>query len=222
MASVCLLLACGAVQATLLNGKLMILGSSTAAGTGASLPAKSWAGQLAVWLEQYKNAQTRNLAVSGSLTSAALCADQRTTAAIRDKVGPIKGADLAIASGATHAILSFPSNDTMAGMSAQQTVNNLLEIRRCLTDAGVKVAVLSTLPRSGLSDGQRQTMTRIDQELRRALGRCFLDVHSMLADTAGVEPARTLSAGDGVHFNDRGHAVIYSAVRRFLESGECF
>lgn len=201
--------------------KLAVLGSSTAAGQGASSLAKSWVGMLTSWAEKQQGQSVRNFAISGALTSSAVCASQ-ITAEAQESVRPLQSADRAILSGATHLLLSFPSNDATAGVAVSATLSNLLGIKRCAESAGLKVAVLSTLPRSGLSAEQKKAISLVEKQLRLKFGACYIDVYPSLAEQATAEPARALSAGDGVHYNDRGHAVIYAAVRRFVESGSCF
>jgi acyl-CoA thioesterase I len=203
------------------GGKLVVLGSSTAAGTGASSPNRSWVGQLSSWLDKQHSMAVKNFAVPGALTTVALCTN---TAGLKEKETwfALQSVDRAIATGATHLILAFPSNDATAGLPASTTIANLMKIRQCAHAASLKVAVLSTLPRSGLTAEQKRTVSDVDTQVRQMFASCYIDVYAALAETGSQEPARTLSAGDGVHYNDRGHAVIYSAVRRFIESGSCF
>jgi lysophospholipase L1-like esterase len=47
-------------------------------------------------------------------------------------------------------------------------------------------------------------------------------MRSTVADSSNENIRHDLSAGDGVHFNDAGHAIIYSVVKRFMEQGQCF
>ncbi|MEN9982778.1 MAG: hypothetical protein RI918_747 [Pseudomonadota bacterium] len=201
---------------------LAILGSSTAAGTGASQAGNSWVGLLQTWLMRTKDEKIINLATPGILSSSALCT-QAASSNLMELISPTRNIDKALKLGANHLILAFPSNDTTNGMPAEQTINNFLDMRQCAqSNDKVRVAVMSSLPRSGLSKKQNATIAQIDAALQKEFGHCFISVRSALADSSNENPRRDLSAGDGVHFNDAGHAVIFTTVKRFMESGKCF
>ena len=201
---------------------LAILGSSTAAGTGASQPSRSWVGMLQAWLTQTKGESVNNLATPGILSTSALC-PQHANSNLSELISPTRNIDRALKLGATRFILTFPSNDTTNGMPAEQTISNFLDMRQCAqSNDKARVAVMSSLPRSGLTKQQNAAITHIDIALRKEFGNCFINVRSALADASNENPRHDLSAGDGVHFNDAGHAVIFSIVKRFMESGQCF
>jgi lysophospholipase L1-like esterase len=163
-----------------------------------------------------------NLATPGILSSSALCT-QETSSNLMELVSPTRNIERALKLGANRLILAFPSNDTTNGMPAEQTINNFLAMRQCAQSSEkAQIAVMSSLPRSGLSKKQNLTIAQIDAAMQKEFGQCFINVRSALADSTNENPRRDLSAGDGVHFNDAGHAIIFAAVKRFMESGKCF
>jgi lysophospholipase L1-like esterase len=197
-------------KATAATEKLVVIGSSTAAGNGASAPNASWVGLLKPWLLNRRGWKVENFAIAGTLTSSAAC------------LAPGSATTRAISSGATHLIFSFPSNDATAGVAPAVTLEHWRDILQCAADKSVKVAVMSTIPRAGLTIEQVNSIAQVDKELRETLGPCFIDVKNQLLDTDGASPKASLSAGDGVHFNDRGHLVIFNQVLIFLRSKQCF
>jgi acyl-CoA thioesterase I len=201
---------------------LAVLGSSTAAGTGASQPSRSWVGLLQAWLAQTKGESIINLATPGVLSTSALCT-QQANSNLSELISPTRNIDRALKLGATQFILAFPSNDTTNGLPAEQTISNFLDMRQCAqSNDKVRVAVMSSLPRSGLTKRQNAQIAQIDTTMRKEFGNCFISVRNSLVDVNNENPRRDLSAGDGVHFNDAGHAVIFNIVKRFMESGQCF
>jgi acyl-CoA thioesterase I len=201
---------------------LAVLGSSTAAGTGASQPSRSWVGLLQAWLAKTKGENIINLAAPGVLSTSALCT-QHVNSNISELISPTRNVDRALKLGATHFILAFPSNDTTHGMPAEQTISNFLDMRQCAqSNNKVRIAVMSSLPRDGLTKQQSATLVHIDTAMHKEFGRCYLNVRSALADANNENIRHDLSAGDGVHFNDAGHAIIFRIVKRFMESGQCF
>jgi acyl-CoA thioesterase I len=201
---------------------LAILGSSTAAGTGASHTSRSWVGLLQAWLAKSRGENVVNLAAPGVLSTSALCT-QQVNSNLVELISPTRNIDRALKLGATHLILSFPSNDATNGMPAEQTIGNLLDMRQCAqSNDKVRVAVMSSLPRDGLTKQQNATIAQIDAAMRKEFGACFINMRSTVADSSNENIRHDLSAGDGVHFNDAGHAIIYSVVKRFMEQGQCF
>ncbi len=201
---------------------LAVLGSSTAAGTGASQAGRSWVGLLQAWLAKTKGENIINLAAPGVLSTSALCT-QQVNSNISELISPTRNVDRALKLGATHLILSFPSNDTTNGMSAEQTISNFLDMRQCAqSNDKVRVAVMSSLPRDGLTKQQNAAIAQIDAAMLKEFGVCYINVRSALADTDHESIRHDVSAGDGVHFNNAGHAIIFSMVKRFMESGQCF
>jgi lysophospholipase L1-like esterase len=201
---------------------LAVLGSSTAAGTGASQVSRSWVGLLQTWLSKTKRESIINLATPGILSTSALCT-QQVSSNLAELVSPTRNVDRALKLGATHLIFAFPSNDTTNGMPAEQTISNLLDMRQCAqSNDKAQVAVMSSLPRDGLTKQQNATIVQIDAAMRKEFGSCYINVRSALADVNNESIRHDLSAGDGVHFNDAGHAIIFNIVKRFMESGQCF
>lgn len=199
---------------------LALLGSSTAAGVGASSPPFSWAGLLGSWQEQSGNGRLLNLAEPGALTSSGLCnKDRRPSGGLaRQSKNSVESA---LALGARRIILAYPSNDLVAGWPAKRTLDNIASMAACARNAGAVVAVMSSLPRAQLTPAQIVTMGEINQALRQHFGTCFIDVHQALSDVRSNEARAEYAAGDGVHFNDQGHRILYAHVRAFVESARC-
>lgn len=200
---------------------LALVGSSTAAGVGASSPNSSWAGLLSSWQVQTGRGRILNLAEPGALTSTGLCVKDRLVNSAPAR-SPRNSVETALALGSKRIILSFPSNDLVAGWPASRTLENVARMAACARAAGATIAVMSSLPRAHLTPAQLKTMAEINQALRKTYGACFLDVHTALADAGSIDARPEYSAGDGIHFNDEGHRVLYVQVRDFLESGRCF
>ncbi|MFM2084943.1 MAG: hypothetical protein RLY95_1761 [Pseudomonadota bacterium] len=184
--------------------KLVILGSSTAAGIGASSLETSWVGLFKKWAKEKRDWNVENLAAPGALTQEAAC----TT--------PHSVTQKAFELGAKYIILSYPSNDAVAGVTPDQSIANIRSVIQCASAKGVKIILLSTLPRSGLTPQQRKILEQVDETLKTEVGGCFIDVKNQLSDASGLNPRLSFSAGDGIHFNDNGHAALFRLVRNFL------
>ena len=206
-----------APPAVVAPGTWVVLGSSSAAGQGAS-PGQSWverlqAGQLA------RQVTVTNIARGGTLTWQAL-----PTASVppvgRPPPDPTVNIDRALAAAPRLVLLSFPTNDTAAGYAAAETVANLGTLRAAAAAAGVAGLVLGVQPRDSLDLAQRAVLAEVDRGLAAAAGPCFVGLFAALADANG-NIATSYAAGDGIHLNDAGHAVVLQRVLAVLEGGRC-
>lgn len=203
------------------SARWSILGSSTAEGRGASA-GFSWAALLAADARP-TGATVDNRARSGAVTWQAMPA-----AAPRPQGRPATSAamdiDTVLADRPRLLLLAFPSNDTLVGYPAEETVANLTALRARALAAGAAVVVLSTQPRDDASAAHRATMREIDDTMARQAGACFVALQAALAD-AGGGLAAAFDSGDGVHPNDAGHALIHQRVQAVvsahLADGRC-
>ena len=217
-AAASLLVACGGGStADAQPSAWAVLGSSTAAGVGAT-PGKGWVALLSASAAS-RGAQVRNFSRSGSVTYHALPAAAARPGA-RPATDPAQDIDGVMLGRPTLVILAFPSNDAVAGYPATETVANLLAIRQRALDGGAAVWVQSSQPRDTATVTQRAAMRDSDAALAQSLGKCFVNVQSLLADSQG-DIAAAYAAGDGVHLNDAGHALIFERVTVALAAGLC-
>jgi len=198
-------------------GTWVVLGSSTAAGTGATA-GQGWVALMA-GEQTARGVSVVNLAVGGALSWQAL-PNGSTAPPGRPAPDTARNVDAALARGARLLLVSYPSNDTAAGYSADETVANLQAVDRAARAGGAAVLVLSSQPRDTLGAAQRATLEDIDRRASTAFGPCFVSLRTALSDPAGgIAPAYT--AGDGIHVNAAGHALIAQRVGEVLRAGQC-
>jgi lysophospholipase L1-like esterase len=186
-------------------GRWVVLGSSTASGYGVA-PGEGWVARLAG--SAPAGVTIDNLAVFGMQTGTAL------------QAGSASGIDAAVALQPSMLLLSFPSNDALAGLQAAAILANLQTMAQRARDVGAATVVLSSQPRNDLNDAQRTVLATLDATAATAFGACFVEVRSALATAEGrMDPA--VSAGDGVHLNAEGHRRIHERVTAALATGRC-
>jgi acyl-CoA thioesterase-1 len=201
---------------TIAAGTWVVIGSSTAAGAGAA-SGKGWVDLLQTNMTPH-GAQIANIAVGGSVTYHGLSAKSVPVSG-RPQPNPAANVDEALSRKPVLLIVSYPTNDTALGYSVDETVNNILAIRRDALAAGVAVVVTSSQPRY-LPSGQLQQLKAIDERLTSNVGSCFVDVGTALSANDG-RLASQFDAGDGVHPNEAGHRAIAARMQQVLESGAC-
>lgn len=194
----------------------VVMGSSSAAGAGASTPDKSWV-KLLQTDEMAAQVQLYNIARGGYSTYQAL-SDQCVVSAERRQPDPLHNIDKALLLSPDLVLLSFPSNDAALDYAAAETAANILLLRQQLADKNSALLVLSAQPRN-MSPEKQQLLTDLNHLLKPVLTDCFVDVYTPLAGGSGL--ASAFDSGDGVHVNDAGHALIFNAVKAALQSDKC-
>lgn len=197
-------------------GNWVVMGSSTAVGTGAPR-GKGWVALLGD-VYATRGAQVVNTAKPGTVTYKGLSANALRIAR-RPAPDRATNIDAALAREPVLLIVSYPTNDTAYGYSVDETVNNLLAIRAQALAAGVAVLVTSTQPRN-LNETQLAQLRAIDDRLASSIGACFVEVRQALTGADG-RLAPKYDAGDGVHPSKAGHAVIAEHVTELIDSERC-
>jgi len=197
-------------------GNWVVMGSSTAFGSGAPR-GKGWVALLEAAYAKH-GVQVINIASRGTVTYRGL-----STSSLRVTRRPPperkRNVDAALALQPALLIVSYPTNDTASGYSVDETVDNLLAIRAQAQVAGVAVIVTSTQPRN-LDDTKLPRLRAVDDRLAASVGPCFVEMREALANADG-KLAPQYDAGDGVHPNSAGHAVIAEHVIGLIESKRC-
>ena len=203
--------------------KLTVIGSSTAAGEGASSSAKSWVGLLARSLDDavVPTFNSSNLAVGG-YTTVELLPGSKADGSIDDAISGRPNLILVSLAG---------SNDLSAGTSQSTFLSRLTSVRDTAQTAGVPVFFVSTAPKD-LSDSERRELrdwatamsttfaTCWVPERATAYGPCFIDIFASLAN-ASLGVASAYGAGDGIHLNDAGHARIFEVAEAIVKPYVC-
>jgi len=192
------------------TGGVVVLGSSTAAGTGAT------AGHS--WVALVQQAAQRdcpalpvlNLAVGGFTTAQALPTGTQTAAG-RPNVDAAHNLTVALGQGPALVLIQFPSNDAANHYPLSETLANHGTLRDGVRAAGAVEVILGPFPRSFTEQAQVDLMTGLRDALPAVGSPRYLPLWSDLAQgDAQVLPAYAF--GDGIHLNDAGHKLIADKV----------
>jgi len=203
--------------------KLVVIGSSTAAGTGASSQARSWVEQLSQSLRRSVEGTitTENLAVPGY--------SNHDLAQGSAKPGNIDEAlrlkpDLLI-------IALAGGNDLALGSSQEEYISRIERLRTQANAADSPVFVMGTAPKD-VDDAQRRQLKAWSSAMLTTFNECwvpgqtsahspcFIPIFDVLAD-ANLGIAAKYSAGDGTHVNDAGHARILERTLPIVQPYVC-
>jgi lysophospholipase L1-like esterase len=193
---------------------VVILGSSTAVGTGASSPAASWVGLLEDWLSTMTaRYEVVNLALGGA-----------TTVPFRpDGSSPLPNANRDI----TRAlelhpdliIANFPSNNVGANIPVATTIAHYREMQAAAAAKGIPFLLTTTQPRNFGDSSKRLLLQTEANAVRAEFGPFVIDVYDELTNFSnGLRIKSAYDSGDGTHVNDAGHAYIFETARAVVAS----
>jgi hypothetical protein len=181
--------------------RIVVLGSSTAAGTGPSVQDSAW-----VWrytreiFQKNTRMSVTNLAVGGFSTANIIATGD--TAHNITKALSLK--PFAI-------ILNLPSNDAANNVSVTEQLKRFAEITGAATDKGVKVWVTTTQPKNFTNTSQIQIQKDMRDSILVRYGSYAIDFWNGIAQTNG-HIISGLDAGDGTHLNDSAHGILCARV----------
>jgi len=187
--------------------RIVVLGSSTAAGTGASPNDSSWVNRLQANYRKNtfdnKDTLVENLAVGGSTTHNAMPTGN-----------PLYNVTNALDPLPDIILINFPSNDIAAGFSANEMMNNLRYLFQHINNNGVDCFITTTQPRN-LSEAQRQIQRNLVDSININFGMYAINFWDDIVTSDGSYLIRPeVSINDGVHINNLGHRLVFERVRQ--------
>lgn len=189
---------------------IVVLGSSTAAGSGPSTLDSAWVWRYRRYVQEINpDNLVTNLGVGGTTTYHIL-PDSTVPSAGRPLPTPAKNITQAISLGADAIIVNMPSNDAGNGFTAEETLANFRTLDSVANQAGIPIWICTTQPRN-FSATKRQVQVEVKDSVLAQYGAFAIDFWTEFIDsTLGIDPV--FDSGDGVHMNDTAHAVLLSLV----------
>jgi lysophospholipase L1-like esterase len=194
--------------------RVVILGSSTAAGIGASSEANSWAGKYRAYLQGLnRNNEVINLANSGYTTYQIL----PNSVANRPPSDPERNITKALSLAPDVIIVNMPTNDANSLYSVQEVMNNYNTVKSIADGQNVPVYFTSTQPRTlftgpGDPTTKRQLLIDIRNSTQSTYPNNYIDFWTGLAAADGsIRPE--YDPGDGTHLNNAAHDLLYNRVK---------
>lgn len=200
--------------------RIVILGSSTAYGTGASPLDSSWANKFAGYILS-KNAQSVfvNLATLSLTTYEVLCPTGFIPPAGRPQPDTNRNITKALQYSPDAIIINLPTNDIALGIPQQESKDNYFRTLALTEASGIPVWVTTTQPRNTLSPAERTYLMEFRDWTYQQFGSKAIDFWTDIANADGTIND-FYSAGDGVHINNSGHQLFFTRVveERILDS----
>lgn len=196
--------------------RVVVLGSSTAAGTGPRDVANAWANRLRAHAEaETPGAEVLNLAIGG-YTTCHVVPEADACPAGQPAVDTRRNVTRALAMRPDALVVGLTSNDSDQRFPVAATLARFAAVERAARAAGVPVFFTTTAPRGFADPAQRALQAAVRDSLVARYGDArqgghVVDFWAGVARPDGtIEPA--YDSGDRVHFNDAAHRLFFERV----------
>jgi len=197
---------------------VVIMGSSTAAGSNASTYDSAWAGRLQNYFNQNPNHGMDtifyNIANYGYDTYLEMPSDF-TPPPDRPLPDPNSNVTMALSFNPNIVIINLPSNDVAFGYTKTESMNNFRLMFSRIRAAGAKCFITTSQPRNDITSDQRQALRDLVDSITNAFGAYSIDFWDDLVTTDGTNMLRpeVKDPGSDYHLNDYGHYLVFARVR---------
>jgi lysophospholipase L1-like esterase len=199
--------------------KIVVLGSSTAFGIGASEPDSSWVGKFTSYIKRRNQAnEIINLSIPGYTTYQNLRPSGYTPPAGRPSPDPLNNITAALAQNPDAIIINIPSNDAVNNYTLSEQQENF-EAALALADANnIPVWVTTSQPRSNITLQQTQNLEQLRDWIFLRFGNKAVDFWTDVANPDGS--IVSFYDFDNVHVNNEGHRLFFlrMAAETILDS----
>ena len=194
--------------------RIVVLGSSTSAGTGPSNPDNAWVWRYRKYLEQMDSRyEVTNLAQGGFCTYNILPTGSTIPSGVSQTVNTSRNITQALSLDPDGIIINMPSNDAAYGYPVADQLANYYLILGAANAQQVPVWITTPQPRNFGTDA---TKLQIQLDMLTATNNNFGDMvidfwtGFPVANNNGILPQ--YDAGDGIHMNDAAHLILFERV----------
>ena len=198
--------------------RIVVIGSSTAAGTGANPPDSAWVNRYRAFLKNINPAnEVINLAKGGYQTYHLMPSRYRPPAD-RPRPDTLRNITKALSLHPDAVIVNLPSNDAAAGYQAAEQLANFDTIAQFAAKSGVPLWVCTPQPRN-FSANKILTQLIVRNAILTRYGNWSIDFWGDMAAPNGLIDM-SYNSGDGIHVNNAGHRKLFEQVRKKNIPGE--
>ncbi len=197
--------------------KVTILGSSTAYGTGATVPDSSWVGRLSAYFNRNSSdgidTIVNNRAVGGYDTYKSLPTGYPHPV---DRPDPDPAVNITYVLNdlprANAVVVNYPTNDIVYGYTAKEMMDNLRLMYQQFTQNGIRCFITTSQPRNTASDAQRAILRQLVDSIQLNFGIYAINFWDDLATSDNLIKSE-VNSGDGIHVNNLGHRLLFQRVQ---------
>lgn len=191
---------------------IVVLGSSTAAGTGPSTLDSAWVWRYQDFIFQHDTRmRVTNLARGGFTTYNILPSGTEIPTGINQVVDPARNVSMARSLNPNGVIINLPSNDAANSFSVENQLANYSIITDSLDLDSVVYWVATPQPRNNFNTAQKQIQLDMRDSTFAVFDDFAIDFWNGF-ETAANDLDGAFDSGDGVHMNDAGHLELFERV----------
>jgi lysophospholipase L1-like esterase len=201
--------------------RIVVLGSSTAAGTGPSSPDSTWVNRLRASLQSNTRYEVVNLARGGYTTYHILPTGTNIPQGVSISVDTARNITKALTFSPFAILVNMPSNDATNNFSVRTQLENFAAVVQTAENRNVPVWITTTQPRNFTTFSQIQLLQDARDSILSIYGERAIDFWNGIAEEDGwILPA--YNSGDGIHLNSAAHRILFERVAAIgLETYEC-
>jgi len=189
---------------------IVVLGSSTAAGTGPSSQDSTWVNRYVRSLEHSTRFEVTNLA-RGGYTTYNIIPTGTTPTGVTIPIDENRNINAALSSNPFAVIVNMPSNDAANNVPVSEQLANFDAIIALAAAQGVDVYISTPQPRNFSNQAQIDLQEELLDAVNTSYGDKAIDFWTDIALADGtIDPQ--YDSGDGVHVNDGAHRIFFSRV----------
>ncbi|MCK6603423.1 MAG: GDSL-type esterase/lipase family protein [Ignavibacteriaceae bacterium] len=187
---------------------IVVLGSSTSAGTGANPPDSAWVNRFRTHLLSTDSTwRVANLAVGGFTTYHVM-----PTGFVPPAGRPVprvtNNISYALEYNPVAIIINLPSNDAASGYPLSEQIANYDTLVNFAAQRNIRLWITTTQPRNFSSQSQLDALMAMRDSTWSRYGSMAVDFWTEIALSTGyINPL--YNSGDGIHLNNAGHRIIY-------------
>ncbi|MFK8008219.1 MAG: T9SS type A sorting domain-containing protein [Saprospiraceae bacterium] len=191
---------------------IVILGSSTAAGTGPSSSDSTWVNRYRKFLQDINpNNLVTNLAIGGT-TTYHIMPDWFAPPSNRPTSNSNNNVSQAISLGADAIIVNMPSNDASNNFGIDAQMFNFQTISTVADSVNIPVWICTTQPKTPFGVTQDAIQLGVRDSIFSIFGNKAIDFWNGIAlPSNDIDPM--FDSGDGTHLNDAAHAILFERVQ---------
>ncbi len=190
--------------------RIVVIGSSTAAGAGVSTADSSWVNRYRRSIQALNtNNEVINLA-RGGYNTWRLMPDYFNAPSNRPQPDTLRNISHALRQNPDAIVINLPSNDAAINTGINEQMSNFIHMDSLAASMGVPVWVCTTQPRN-FNASQIQIQLGVRDSVFNYFGTRSIDFWNGLANTQNTIDS-TKDSGDGVHVNDAGHRLLWQRV----------
>ncbi|MEZ4908115.1 MAG: SGNH/GDSL hydrolase family protein [Saprospiraceae bacterium] len=191
--------------------RIVVLGSSTAEGTGASPIDSSWVNRYKSFLSENSAFEVVNLA-RGGYTTYHILPTGTVSPGISISVDTARNITKAVSLNPYAIIVNMPSNDAANNFPTSAQMNNFDIVYKEAEKYGILTWICTPQPRNFSSQSQIDIQTNTRDSVLAVYGEYALDFWNGIADDNGFILSE-YNSGDGIHLNNAGHRILFEKVK---------